>query len=89
MPCLLPQRSSSTQEAGKGRLIGLEAVLMMHETSCSKQPHFVLQASVSYRYDAMRAALNKTGRAITYSMCEWGVSNPWLYGQKVRPQFTQ
>jgi len=28
------------------------------------------------RYPIMRDALNKTGRAILYSMCEWGVDNP-------------
>ena len=28
------------------------------------------------RYWAMRDALNATGRAIFFSMCEWGVQNP-------------
>lgn len=28
------------------------------------------------RYEKMRDALNKTGRAIFYSMCEWGVEDP-------------
>ena len=32
----------------------------------------------------MTAALNATGRPILFSMCEWGVSSPWLYAQTVR-----
>ena len=32
----------------------------------------------------MAAALNATGRPILFQMCEWGVSNPWLYGSQVR-----
>jgi len=41
--------------------------------------------SVRARYEAMRDALNATGRPILYCMCEWGVSNPWLYAQQARP----
>ena len=36
------------------------------------------------RYTAMSAALNKTGRPIVYSMCDWGVGDPWLWAPKVR-----
>ena len=36
------------------------------------------------RYAAMRDALNKTGRPIVYSLCNWGVMEPWLWGPKVR-----
>ena len=36
------------------------------------------------RYTAMRDALNKTGRPILYSMCNWGVGDSWLWGPKVR-----
>ena len=35
------------------------------------------------RYSAMRDALNKTGRPILYSMCNWGVGDSWLWGPKV------
>ena len=28
----------------------------------------------------MSAALNATGRAIHFNMCEWGVANPWEWG---------
>jgi alpha-galactosidase len=28
----------------------------------------------------MRDALNKTGRPIFYSICDWGVDNPWEWG---------
>ena len=35
------------------------------------------------RYTAMSAALNKTGRPIVYSMCDWGVGDPWLWAPKV------
>lgn len=37
------------------------------------------------RYTAMSRALNKTGRPIVYSMCDWGVGNPWLWAPKVMP----
>ena len=36
------------------------------------------------RYVAMRDALNKTGRPILFSLCEWGVADPWLWAQKAR-----
>jgi hypothetical protein len=42
-----------------------------------------LQQSVQSRYQRMSAALNATGRPILFSMCEWGVSSPWLYAQTV------
>ncbi|BDA44947.1 Alpha-galactosidase [Coccomyxa sp. Obi] len=35
------------------------------------------------RYTAMHAALNKTGRPILYSMCDWGVGDPWLWAPKI------
>ena len=35
------------------------------------------------RYPVMRDALNKTGRPIFYSMCEWGVDNPATWASKV------
>ena len=35
------------------------------------------------RYAAMRDALNATGRPILYSLCNWGVMEPWLWGPEV------
>lgn len=35
------------------------------------------------RYAAMRDALNATGRPIFYSLCEWGVMEPWLWGPAI------
>jgi len=35
------------------------------------------------RYTAMRDALDKTGRPIVYSMCEWGQSQPWEWAAGV------
>jgi alpha-galactosidase len=32
------------------------------------------------RYQAMGNALKATGRAIVYSLCNWGQENPWLFG---------
>jgi alpha-galactosidase len=32
------------------------------------------------RYNAMRDALKATGRAIVYSLCEWGQDNVWTWG---------
>lgn len=31
----------------------------------------------------MRDALNKTGRPIFFSMCEWGEENPWEWAPQV------
>ena len=31
----------------------------------------------------MRDALNATGTPIFFSMCEWGVSDPWLWASDV------
>ena len=44
----------------------------------------VAQITVQQRYSTMEIALNATGRPILYQMCEWGVSQPWLYGSKAR-----
>jgi alpha-galactosidase len=35
------------------------------------------------RYTAMRLALEKTGRPILYSICEWGQSQPWEWATEV------
>jgi alpha-galactosidase len=36
------------------------------------------------RYEAMRDALNATDRPILFSMCDWGVADPWLgWGKEV------
>jgi len=35
------------------------------------------------RYPVMRDALNKTGRPIVFSMCEWGIESPWEWAQDV------
>jgi alpha-galactosidase len=35
------------------------------------------------RYGAMRDALEATGRPIVYSLCEWGVNQPWKWGASV------
>ena len=44
---------------------------------------YAWQMTVRKRYEAMRDALNATGRPILFSMCEWGVSSPWEYGHEV------
>ncbi|GAA5201242.1 NPCBM/NEW2 domain-containing protein [Rugosimonospora acidiphila] len=35
------------------------------------------------RYTTMRDALAATGRPIVYSLCEWGVNQPWTWGADV------
>ncbi|XP_051138455.1 alpha-galactosidase 3-like [Andrographis paniculata] len=35
------------------------------------------------RFPLMRDALNKTGRAIFYSLCEWGVNDPALWADQI------
>ncbi|MCJ1442405.1 MAG: hypothetical protein MMC23_002899 [Stictis urceolatum] len=38
--------------------------------------------AISYaRYNTMSQALNKTGRPILYSMCNWGSDQPWAWAQ--------
>jgi alpha-galactosidase len=34
-------------------------------------------------YETMRAALDASGRAIVFSICEWGKSKPWLWGKEI------
>jgi alpha-galactosidase len=34
-------------------------------------------------YEIMRAALEASGRAIVFSICEWGTSKPWLWAKDV------
>ncbi len=34
-------------------------------------------------YEIMRAALDASGRAIVFSICEWGTTRPWLWGKGV------
>lgn len=41
------------------------------------------QADYIRRYTAMRQALDRTGRAIVYSICEWGTSQPWTWAKGV------
>ena len=36
----------------------------------------------THRYPVMRDALNKTGRPIFFSICEWGTENPWEWGKE-------
>ena len=36
------------------------------------------------RYPVMRDALNKTGKQIFFSMCEWGMDNPATWAGEVR-----
>jgi alpha-galactosidase len=35
------------------------------------------------RYPKMRDALNKTGKPIFYSICNWGEKDPWIWGPQV------
>ncbi len=34
------------------------------------------------RYTAMGTALKNSGRSIVFSVCEWGLRNPWLWAQQ-------
>ncbi|KAK9834833.1 hypothetical protein WJX81_002251 [Elliptochloris bilobata] len=49
--------------------------------NCLSPPADVM--STSQRYEAMRDALNATGRPIAFCMCDWGSSSAWIYGSKV------
>jgi alpha-galactosidase len=39
--------------------------------------------SPKFRYPAMRDALNRTGRHIYFSMCEWGREKPYLWAKPI------
>ena len=39
------------------------------------------------RYNAMSQALNKTGRPMLYSMCNWGEDKPWDWAQTIANSF--
>ncbi|WP_435133385.1 NPCBM/NEW2 domain-containing protein [Actinacidiphila sp. bgisy144] len=41
------------------------------------------QADYVARYTAMRDALKATGRPIVFSLCEWGVNDPWQWAGDV------
>jgi alpha-galactosidase len=41
------------------------------------------QATAIKRYTRMSRALQKTGREILFSLCEWGGRNPYLWGRQV------
>jgi alpha-galactosidase len=41
------------------------------------------QADYVRRYTAMRQALDRAGRPIVYSICEWGSSRPWEWARGV------
>lgn len=34
-------------------------------------------------YDLMRRALDRAGRPIVFSLCEWGSNKPWLWGEGI------
>ncbi len=36
-----------------------------------------------YSYQQMRVALNLTGRPIVFSVCDWGIDQPWLWGAEI------
>jgi len=44
---------------------------------------FVTNDTPQSRFEAMRDALLATGRPIVFSMCIWGVDNPWKWGSEV------
>jgi alpha-galactosidase len=39
--------------------------------------------SPKFRYPTMRDALNKTGRPIYFSMCEWGREKPYQWAKPI------
>ena len=51
---------------------------LKYDNCHAKAEHWVVD-----RYVAMRDALNATGRPIFYSLCEWGVQEPWLWARDV------
>lgn len=50
--------------------------------NCNNQGSSTRQQYID-RYSAMRDALNATGRKIFYSLCEWGVNDPWTWAGQV------
>ena len=57
--------------------------LQLTRQICSAQCHWpasIPDTPFQQAYANMSAALNATGRAIHFNMCEWGVANPWEWG---------
>ena len=50
--------------------------------NCNR-PSGMSTAQYVARFAAMRDALAATGRPIFYSLCEWGISEPWTWGRSV------
>ena len=50
--------------------------------NCNR-PRGMSSAQYVARFAAMRDALAATGRPIVYSLCEWGLSEPWTWGRSV------
>lgn len=51
---------------------------LKYDNCYAKRENWVLD-----RYRDMGAALNKTGRPIFYSLCNWGVMEPWLWAPQI------
>jgi alpha-galactosidase len=51
--------------------------------NCGKPSDNTTKAQYIARYSAMRDALAASGRPIVYSICEWGVNQPWTWGGNV------
>lgn len=41
--------------------------------------------TVEERFRAMSAAIQASGRPMVFALCEWGLSQPWLYAAEVLP----
>ncbi|KAK9826107.1 hypothetical protein WJX81_004261 [Elliptochloris bilobata] len=80
MTCAKYSGSLGFEKEDAAQLAEWEIDLLKHD-NCFSVPE--KERSVQARYEDMRDALNATGRPIVFSVCEWGVSSPWLYGREV------
>jgi hypothetical protein len=51
---------------------------LKYDNCYASQEHWIID-----RYTVMREALKASGRPILYSLCSWGVAEPWLWAPEV------
>ena len=72
-------RSGQHAQKNSNRCCGCE---WDHIHACLLRAHLSRSAGMvpQQAYGNMSAALNKTGHAVSFNMCEWGLDDPWTWG---------
>ncbi|KAL4458745.1 hypothetical protein ABPG75_013610 [Micractinium tetrahymenae] len=78
MTCALYPGSLGYEEVDAQTFAEWGVDYLKYDNCFAKREDWVLD-----RYRAMGEALNKTGRPIFYSLCNWGVMEPWLWAPQI------